>query len=86
MTASIVGRGASHHQPLDGHPGGASNFERALFEASSRDVDWTAAAMNDFSRDQKLVLPPKVLENLRARYSAFACDDAGTLATIKRHP
>jgi threonine synthase len=40
--------------------------------------------MNDFARDRKLVLPPLVLENLRARYSAFASDDAQTLATIKR--
>jgi threonine synthase len=62
----------------------ASNFERALFEASGRDSDWTAAAMNDFARDRKLALPQKILEDLRARYSAFACDDAATLATIKR--
>ena len=62
----------------------ASNFERALFEASGRDAAWTTAAMNDFSRDRKLVLPPPVLESLRARYSAFACDDAQTLAVIKR--
>jgi threonine synthase len=62
----------------------ASNFERALFEASGRDADWTTAAMNDFARDRKLVLPPKVLDALRARYSAFASDDAETLATIKR--
>jgi threonine synthase len=62
----------------------ASNFERALFEASGRDGDWTAAAMNDFSRDKKLVLPLPVLAALRARYSAFACDDDETLAAIKR--
>jgi len=62
----------------------ASNFERALFEASNRDAGWTAAAMSDFARMRKLVLPPLVLENLRARYSAFASDDAQTLATIKR--
>jgi threonine synthase len=62
----------------------ASNFERALFEASGRDSDWAAAAMNDFARERKLVLPPKILSDLRARYSAFACDDAETLATIKR--
>jgi threonine synthase len=62
----------------------ASNFERALFEASGRDGDWVAAAMSDFARTKKLVLPAPVLENLRARYSAFACDDAQTLATIKR--
>ena len=62
----------------------ASNFERALFEASGRDADWTAAAMEDFARDRKLALPPGVLSDLRARYSAFASNDAETLATIKR--
>ncbi|HWC64350.1 MAG TPA: threonine synthase [Rhizomicrobium sp.] len=62
----------------------ASNFERALFEASGRDADWTAAAMADFSRDSKLVLPGKVLEALRGRYSAFASNDQETLATIRR--
>jgi threonine synthase len=62
----------------------ASNFERALFEASGRDGNWVAAAMSDFARTKKLVLPAPVLENLRARYSAFSCDDAQTLATIKR--
>jgi threonine synthase len=60
----------------------ASNFERALFEASARDADWTAAAMSDFARDKKLVLPALVLEKLRARYSAFASDDGETRAAI----
>jgi threonine synthase len=62
----------------------ASNFERALFEASGRDASWTEAAMNDFARDRKLVLPPKVLAGLRERYSAFASNDAETLSTIRR--
>ncbi len=62
----------------------ASNFERALFEASGRDAAWTAAAMEDFARDKKLVLPPKVLADLRKRYSAFACNDADTLGAIAR--
>src|SRR5579863_8326116 len=62
----------------------ASNFERALFEASDRDSDWTAAAMSDFARDRKLPLPAMVLNELRSRYSAFASNDAETLATIKR--
>ncbi|HVW72010.1 MAG TPA: threonine synthase [Rhizomicrobium sp.] len=60
----------------------ASNFERALFEAADRDADWTAAAMNDFARSRKLVLPHTVLDRLRARYSAFASDDAETRAAI----
>jgi threonine synthase len=61
----------------------ASNFERALFEASGRDAGWTAAAMNDFARDRKLVLPSAVLDDLRARYSAFASDDNQTRAAIR---
>jgi threonine synthase len=60
----------------------ASNFERALFEASGRDSDWTAAAMSDFSRDRKLALPGTVLASLRSRYSAFASDDADTRKEI----
>jgi threonine synthase len=60
----------------------ASNFERALFEAADRDAGWTSVAMNDFARDRKLVLPGPVLEKLRARYSAFASDDAETRAGI----
>src|SRR5882762_6237754 len=60
----------------------ASNFERALFEASGRDGDWVAAAMSDFARTRKLVLQQPVLEQLRARYSAYACNDADTVATI----
>jgi threonine synthase len=61
----------------------ASNFERALFEASGRDADWTAAAMSDFSKDRRLILPPEVLAQLRARYSAFAENDAATIAAIQ---
>ena len=57
----------------------ASNFERALFEASG----WTAAAMSDFAKTRKLVLPAPVLVALRARYSAYACNDDDTIATIK---
>jgi threonine synthase len=60
----------------------ASNFERALFEACDRDADWTAAAMNDFTRERRLGIPQEVLANLRSRYSAFACDDDETRAAI----
>jgi threonine synthase len=62
----------------------ASNFERALFEASGRDAAWTAQAMADFARTRRLELPPAILRDLRARYSAFACDDDETLAQIAR--
>jgi threonine synthase len=62
----------------------ASNFERALFEASGRDSGWTGAAMADFAREREIALPPSVLAKLRARYSAFACDDEETRAAIVR--
>lgn len=62
----------------------ASNFERALFEASGRDAAWVAQAMEDFARDKRLTLPPHILVALRARYSAAAVDDAETLAAIAR--
>jgi threonine synthase len=60
----------------------ASNFERALFEASARDSRWVREAMTAFSQIRSLELPPAILRNLRARYQAFAVDDAQTLATI----
>jgi threonine synthase len=62
----------------------ASNFERALFEASNRDADWTRKSMETFARDRRLVLPDIVRERLRERYAAARCDDDGTLATIKK--
>jgi threonine synthase len=85
LNDGVYAAGAAHHTlspSMDIQV--ASNFERALFEASGRDADWTAAAMHDFAREKKLVLPGKVLEALRARYSAFASNDEETLATIGR--
>jgi threonine synthase len=61
----------------------ASNFERALFEASNRDSVWLAAAMDDFARKRKLVIPSPVLDVLRMRYHAEAISDAETLATMR---
>jgi len=60
----------------------ASNFERALFEASGRDSDWTRAAMETFARDRRLELPAAILASLRERYAAKSSDDEETLATI----
>jgi len=62
----------------------ASNFERALFEASGRDAGWTGRAMADFARDKRIVLLPSVRMALAKRYAAFRTDDAETLATIRR--
>ena len=62
----------------------ASNFERALFEASGRDADWMRAAMASFAKDRKIVLPPRVRAALADRYAACRADDEQTLAAIKR--
>ena len=62
----------------------ASNFERALFEASGRDEAWTAQAMRDFAATRRLTIAPQVLESLQARYVADAADDEETLAAIAR--
>ncbi len=62
----------------------ASNFERALFEASGRDAEWTRNAMADFARDKRIALPAIVRTALAERYAAFRTDDAMTLATIRR--
>jgi threonine synthase len=62
----------------------ASNFERALFEASGRDASWVRDAMAGFARDLSLTLPPKIAQALAARYDAQCTDDAATLGAIAR--
>jgi threonine synthase len=62
----------------------ASNFERALFEASARDDAWMRDAMAAFARERRIVLPENVRTALGARYAAFRADDGETLATIAR--
>jgi threonine synthase len=62
----------------------ASNFERALFEASGRDADWMCRAMARAASVEGLQLPAPVLQDLRARYSALAITDDETLDTIAR--
>jgi threonine synthase len=83
LNTGVYQSGAAHHTlspSMDIQV--ASNFERALFEASGRDANWTAAAMNDFAATRRLELPKPVLDQLRSRYSAYACDDADTIAAI----
>ncbi|MGD0193189.1 MAG: threonine synthase [Rhizomicrobium sp.] len=62
----------------------ASNFERALFEASGRDAGWIRAAMAQFGGERQLRIPHVVLGALQARYSAARCTDAETLSTMAR--
>jgi threonine synthase len=62
----------------------ASNFERALFEASGRDAAWIRSAMEAFTKDRRIEIPVHVLENLRLRYSAGRCSDVETLETMAR--
>jgi threonine synthase len=62
----------------------ASNFERALFEASNRDAAWTRDAMAIFAREKSLTLPPNVLAALRARYVAAVASDDETIAAIAK--
>jgi threonine synthase len=62
----------------------ASNFERALFEASGRNAAWVKDAMRGFSETKSLTIPPDILGSLQRRYRASSADDAETLATIAR--
>ena len=62
----------------------ASNFERALFEASGRDAIWMLQAMQDFATTRQLAIPPSVLRVLKERYLAARADDSETIATIAR--
>ena len=62
----------------------ASNFERALFEASGRDATWVRDSMQGFAQTRSLVIPPAMLRALRERYLAARADDDETIATIAR--
>jgi threonine synthase len=62
----------------------ASNFERALFEASGRDAVWTRAQMETFAAEGALTLSPPILAALRTRYAAGRTGNDETLAAIAR--
>jgi threonine synthase len=62
----------------------ASNFERALFEASGRNAAWVVEAMASFAKEHSLTLPGPILADLRSRYAAASADDSETLAAIAR--
>ena len=62
----------------------ASNFERALFEASGRDADWVRTAMAEFIRTRRVDIRPDVLKALRERYIAGSASNEETVAAIRR--
>ena len=62
----------------------ASNFERALFEASDRDSRWIAHAMHQFAASKTLSIPRPVLNALQRRYLAASASDDETRAAIAR--
>jgi threonine synthase len=62
----------------------ASNFERALFEGSSRDGGWVSNAMREFSQTRSLDIPKPILAELQGRYLAASSNDAETRAAIAR--
>ncbi|MEE8438963.1 MAG: threonine synthase, partial [Micropepsaceae bacterium] len=62
----------------------ASNFERALFEASGRDGAWVTDAMNGFAETRRLEIQPNALKELSMRYVAGSANDDETLETMAR--
>jgi threonine synthase len=61
----------------------ASNFERALFEASTRDAGWVQQAMSEFRNERRIRIPEKILRQLRGRYIAKEAGEDETLSTIR---
>jgi threonine synthase len=62
----------------------ASNFERAMFEASNRDGVFVSRAMQAFAVTRALTLPKPVLAELQRRYLAASGNDDETRAAIAR--
>jgi threonine synthase len=60
----------------------SSNFERLVFDLFGRDGGATAAAMAEFGRDGRTVLPQGALAVLRAGFDSAAVSEDETLATI----
>jgi threonine synthase len=62
----------------------ASNFERALFEASGRNAGWLKKAMDKFATSGRLNISPDALVALRKRYAIASASDDETLAAMAR--
>jgi threonine synthase len=61
----------------------ASNFERALFEATGRDSRAVRAMMGTLAQSQRFVVPARALAELRNSFSADCADEQETAATIR---
>jgi threonine synthase len=62
----------------------ASNFERALFEASGRDAAWVSDVMHGFGKSHRLEMRADAVEELSERYIAGSANDDETLAMMER--
>ncbi|MGY9105886.1 MAG: threonine synthase, partial [Alphaproteobacteria bacterium] len=62
----------------------ASNFERALFEASGRDAAWVSGVMHEFGKSRRLEMRADAVEELSERYIAGSANDNETLAMMER--
>ena len=61
----------------------ASNFERALFEASDRGAAWVQRAMSEFRTVRRMTIPENILRRLRERYIAERAGEDETLSSIR---
>jgi threonine synthase len=62
----------------------SSNFERLLFELVDRDPAKVERIMVAFRREGRMPVPDAAWERVRALFGAFALDDRGTEAEIRR--
>ncbi|HWA78876.1 MAG TPA: threonine synthase [Acetobacteraceae bacterium] len=62
----------------------SSNFERLLFELVDRDPEAVERIMLGFRREGRMAVPAAAWQRMRAVFSGFALDDAGTEAEIGR--
>jgi threonine synthase len=61
----------------------ASNFERALFDATGRDARAVRAMMGALAQSQRFVVPARALAELRNVFTADCADEQETGATIR---
>ncbi|HRC26738.1 MAG TPA: threonine synthase [Alphaproteobacteria bacterium] len=62
----------------------SSNFERYLFERAGRDPSLVREWMETFRTQGRFIVPPEILADARADFSAARCTEKDTLQTIAR--